>query len=176
MLTKEKSLYQVKLIIDYLPKEEYALIPPEFIQYVEQNAEYDASIKIDPTIPLEKQNLDGKTYDFLEKMLKEIDKNKASSPSKKMKPSITETNSSDELKLEISKLREIIAENNKELEKIPQAKELIEGYRKLLLEKDAKIAKLTADNEKLVKSINRMPAFVRKIFIKDIHLMLEEKK
>ena len=173
MLSKEKSLYQVKLILDYLPKEEYALIPDDLIRYVEDNAEYDEKIKINPNIPLEKQKLDAKTYDFLEKMLKEIDKNKSM---KKSKRTEIAPNSSDDLKFEISKLREMIDQKNKELEKLPQAKELIEDYRKLLMEKDATIAKLTTDNENLVKSINHLPAFIRKIFMKDIHLMLNEKK
>ena len=31
MLTKAKMLYQVKLILDYLPEEEYNLIPKETI-------------------------------------------------------------------------------------------------------------------------------------------------
>ena len=33
MLTKAKMLYQVKLILDYLPEEEYNLIPKETINY-----------------------------------------------------------------------------------------------------------------------------------------------
>ena len=41
MLSKEKSLYQVKLILDYLPEEEYKLIPQDLIDYVEDNFEYD---------------------------------------------------------------------------------------------------------------------------------------
>ena len=40
MLTKAKSLYQVKLILDYLPEEEYDLIPQETIDYIEDNFEY----------------------------------------------------------------------------------------------------------------------------------------
>ena len=31
MLSKAKALYQVKLILDYLPEEEYKLIPKETI-------------------------------------------------------------------------------------------------------------------------------------------------
>ena len=33
MLSKAKALYQVKLILDYLPEEEYKLIPKETIDY-----------------------------------------------------------------------------------------------------------------------------------------------
>lgn len=41
MLSKAKALYQVKLILDYLPEEEYKLIPKETIEYIENNFEYD---------------------------------------------------------------------------------------------------------------------------------------
>lgn len=33
MLSKAKAIYQVKLILDYLPDEEYKLIPQETIDY-----------------------------------------------------------------------------------------------------------------------------------------------
>ena len=57
MFTKAKSLYQVKLILECLPEEEYKLIPEETINYIEDNFEYDENIAIDPNIPLEKQNI-----------------------------------------------------------------------------------------------------------------------
>lgn len=44
MLTKAKALYQVKLILDYLPEEEYRQIPQEMIDYIEENLEYDENI------------------------------------------------------------------------------------------------------------------------------------
>ena len=34
MLSQAKVLYQVKLILDYLPEEEYKLIPQEMIDYI----------------------------------------------------------------------------------------------------------------------------------------------
>lgn len=37
MLSQAKVLYQVKLILDYLPEEEYKLIPQEMIDYIEDN-------------------------------------------------------------------------------------------------------------------------------------------
>ena len=54
-------MYQVKLILDYLPEEEYKLIPQDVIDYVEDNFEYDENITIAPSIPLEKQKLNEKT-------------------------------------------------------------------------------------------------------------------
>ena len=70
MLSKAKALYQVKLILDYLPEEEYSLIPKETIEYIENNFEYDENFLIDPKIPLEKQKIDDKAYEMLEKIIK----------------------------------------------------------------------------------------------------------
>ena len=39
MLTNKKVLYQVKLILDCLPDNEYALIPKDTIDYIENNYE-----------------------------------------------------------------------------------------------------------------------------------------
>ena len=72
-MTKEKSLYQVKLILDCLPEEEYSKISEETIKYIEENMEYSDDIKINPDIPLENQKIDDKTYDFLEKIVKDIE-------------------------------------------------------------------------------------------------------
>ena len=77
MLTNEKALYQVKLILDCLPKEEYDTIPKELVNYVENNWKYDPSISINPSVPLEEQNNDAKTYDFLEQILKQMDSSKS---------------------------------------------------------------------------------------------------
>ena len=76
MLTNEKALYQVKLILDCLPKEEYETIPKDIVNYIENNWKYDESVTIDPNLPLESQNIDKKTYDFLETILKRMDMNK----------------------------------------------------------------------------------------------------
>ena len=62
MLSQAKVLYQVKLILDYLPEEEYKLIPQEMIDYIEDNFEYDENFSIDPEIPLEKQKIDDKAF------------------------------------------------------------------------------------------------------------------
>ena len=84
MLSKEKMLYQVKLILDYLPEEEYKLIPQETIDYIEDNFEYDENIVIDPSVPLENQKIDDKTYEFLDKMIKDIEKTKFSREQKQI--------------------------------------------------------------------------------------------
>lgn len=77
MLSKAKALYQVKLILDYLPEEEYKLIPKETIEYIENNFEYDENFSINPNIPLEKQKIDDKAYEILDKIVKatEVTKN-----------------------------------------------------------------------------------------------------
>ena len=41
MISKAKALYQVKVILDYLPEDEYKLIPKEMLDYIEDNFEYE---------------------------------------------------------------------------------------------------------------------------------------
>lgn len=41
MVAKDKALYQVKVILDYLPRDEYALISPETIEYIDENYEFE---------------------------------------------------------------------------------------------------------------------------------------
>ena len=81
-MTKEKALYQAKLILDNLPKDEYALLPQEEIQYILENMEYDENITINPDIPLEAQDIDDATVSILEKILNKVDKTKISTQTK----------------------------------------------------------------------------------------------
>ena len=85
-MTKSKALYQVKLILDYLPKEEYDLIPQETIDYIEDNFEYDETFSLNPELPLEEQNIDDKAYDFLEKVIKQAEKTKKNAYVEELKP------------------------------------------------------------------------------------------
>ena len=72
MLSKAKAMYQVKLILDYLPDEEYKLIPQETIDYIEDNFEYDENFTINPSIPLENQKIDDKACELLDKIVKSV--------------------------------------------------------------------------------------------------------
>ena len=173
MLTKEKSLYQVKLILDYLPKEEYDLIPKDLIDYVEENFEYDENIKIDPDIPLEKQKIDEKTYDFLEKMMKKIERNKAKYSKKELDEYIQKVKKENEnfdAKLEIVHLQKIIENYKSEIGKLPKAKELIEEYKNLIDNKEKEIEKLKEENKKYCDYIEKIPKFVKKVFLKSLCL------
>lgn len=170
MLTKEKSLYQVKLILDYLPKEEYKLIPQDLIDYVEENFEYDENITIDPSIPLEKQKLDDKTYDFLEKMMKKVERNKAKYSKDELDAYVQKAkleNEKFDAKLEVIHLKEIIENYKKENDKLPKAKELIKEYQELIESKDKEIEALKEENKKYCEYIEKIPRFVKKVFLKE---------
>lgn len=170
MFTKAKSLYQVKLILECLPEEEYKLIPQETINYIEDNFEYDKNIAIDPNIPLEEQNIDNKTYEFLDKVLKEIDKKeKHKSINTDVSSYISKVKKENEdfnAKIEIIMLKEIIESLKKENSKIPKAKALIKDYQELVNKKDKEISNLKQDNTKLYEDIQKIPIVLRKIFIK----------
>ena len=76
MISKAKALYQVKVILDYLPEDEYKLIPKEMLDYIEDNFEYDEKFSIEPNIPLEKQKIDDKAYEMLDKIVKSAETTK----------------------------------------------------------------------------------------------------
>ncbi|MBR2786533.1 MAG: hypothetical protein IKD76_03455 [Clostridia bacterium] len=162
-MTKEKSLYQVKLILDCLPEEEYSKISEETIKYIEENMEYSDDIKINPDIPLENQKIDDKTYDFLEKIVKDIESPK----NKKMEN--TEENTEENLLngLDRKKLIELLEKYKAENTKIQQAKELLDNYKKILENKDREITKLKKTNQDLYESIQKCPKLFRKILFKD---------
>lgn len=164
MLTKEKSLYQVKLILDSLPLEEYEMIPEEIIEEIENNLEYDENIIIDPTIPLQEQDIDDKTYEMLDRIIKKVENSN----------NIEEIEEFEEIDLEEEniKLKNIIEALKEENSKIPKAKILLEEYKEVIREKDEEIGRLKINNERLYKSIEKLPKIIRKIFIKDIKSLL----
>ena len=168
MLTKEKMLYQVKLIINCLPEEEYNLIPEDTIEYIENNFEYDANITINPEVPLEEQNIDDKTYEMLDKIVKSVEKNKEN-----IVINDAETvQESEDTNQENIKLKSIIEFLKKENELIPKAKVLLEEYKKALAESEEEIERLKKNNQDLYDSLQKVPKLLRKFFIKeDIKLL-----
>ena len=170
MLTKAKMLYQVKLILDYLPEEEYNLIPKETINYIEDNFEYDENIKIDPNIPLENQNIDDSSYKYLEKIIAEAEKNQKASKNKELEDyikDVKESNKNFETNVENIRLKELVELLKKENGKIPKIKSLVEDYKNALEEKN---------NKYLIELFNRIPKFIRKFFIKEDIKLLNEGK
>lgn len=181
MITKEKALYQVKLILDCLPEEEYNLIPQKYIDYIEDNFEYDENISIDSEIPLENQNIDERTYEILDEIMKNIESTKANKSLEKnnMKPEVAEyvkkikeSNKNYETKIENVQLNNLIEILKKENSKIPKAKELLEEYKKALKYKDKEIVRLRENNQYLYKNIQKIPKIVRRFFIKDMETKL----
>ena len=174
MLSKEKMLYQVKLILDYLPEDEYELISDDTIDYIENNYEYDENITINPNIPLENQNIDDETFKYLEKIINEAErkkqKNEKNSETKVISNVNTESNS------ELVKLRKIIEGLKEENEKIPRVKELLKEYKEELQKANQKIEIIENNNRYLTEIINKIPRFIRKIFIKEDIKFLNEGK
>lgn len=207
-MTKEKALYQVKLILDYLPKEEYDLIPQETIDYIENNFEYDENFTLNPDIPLEEQNIDDKAYDFLEKVVKQAEKSQKDAYDEELKPyletvkssnkefdakikyeirkkdeelksyieTVKKSNDDYETKIENIRLKNIIELLKKDAEKLPEAQKICESYKavcqKIESEKNKEIKKLTKNIEELQDALNKIPKFIRKIFIKEIDIKM----
>lgn len=178
MLSKAKALYQVKLILDYLPEEEYKLIPKETIDYIEDNFEYDEKFSIDPNIPLEKQKIDDKAYEILDKIVKatEVTKNenklqdnaKIDAYIQKVK----ESNQNYNARIENVRLKNLVEMLKRENNKIPKAKDLLSNYKEALKQKENEIEKLKKNNQELYNCIQGLPKIIKKIFIKDLDTML----
>ena len=169
MLTEAKALYQVKLIIDYLPKEEYDLIPQEIINYVEENFEYDENIKVNPNIPLENQDIADKTYDILKKIVKGTEDNKKKIEEQELQKKVEleeKARETYDAKMENIRLNNIIKALQEENKKIPKAKELLENYKDALEKKDIEIEQLKRNNQQLYMCIQKLPKIIRKLFIK----------
>ena len=163
-MTKEKALYQAKLVIENLSDEEYALIPEEFLEYVNSNYEYDENITINPDIPLEQQQIDEKTYVILDEMLSRIDsKNIVTEDTDKK---VIDDNS-EFLKSENIRLNSLIEMLQTENSKIPRIKELVTEYKTELEKKTNEIELLKQQNSELYSSIKKTPWLIRKMFFKD---------
>lgn len=178
MLSKAKALYQVKLILDYLPEEEYKLIPKKTIEYIENNFEYDENFSINPNIPLEKQKIDDKAYEILDKIVKatEVTKNENKLHDKaKMNAYIQEVKESNQNyndRIENIRLKNLVEMLKKENSKILKAKDLISDYKDALKQKEDEIEKLKKNNQDLYNCIQGLPKIIKKLFIKDLNIKL----
>ncbi len=159
-MTKEKALYQAKLILENLPTEEYDLIPKDIVNYIEENMEYDDNIIINPNESLENQNIDNKTYDILEDILKKIDLTQIEDIK------VEEQDDYDSIKNENIKLKDLTESLKKENAKILQIKDLVNNYKNELNKKNIEIEKLKAQNQDMYNCIKNTPWIVRKVFFK----------
>ena len=167
-MTKEKALYQVKLIFDAMDENDYKRIPQETIDYVEQNMEYDENIKIDPDIPLEDQNIDDYACDFLEKMINDIERREREQGST---PNVAPASSTSN-GMDVEALKELVEKLRVENGKIPQMKELLTKYKTELENKNTEIDNLKKRNEELFAEIEKVPKFFRKIFLSNLEKKL----
>lgn len=170
MLTKAKALYQVKLILDYLPQEEYDLIPQKTIDYIEDNFEYDENITINPDIPLERQNIDDKTYELLDKIINQAENHANEQKNNEIDEyvkNVKESNTNYENTIENIRLKKLVEVLQKENVKIPKAKDLLQDYKDALKAKDEEIQELKNNNYILTQKLRKIPRVIRRIFIKE---------
>ena len=174
MLSKPQYLYQAKLVIDQFPEEDYNLIPVKTLKYINENMQEDPNIKIDPSIPLEDQDLDSQTWEFLEKMANEIGDNQFYEEYKDEADDcfkfFVEQNEGYMAIAENKKLNDEISGLKAENGKIPQAKELVIAYKKLMQEKEEEIKNLKMKNNSLEEQLNKIPKFIRLIFLRNKNL------
>lgn len=160
MLTKEKAMYQTWLIIEGLSAKERNMISKELLERIKSTMEYDENIKIDFSIPLEEQNLDLQTWEMLYRIIQDVG-------GIKYKANITlDSDEIESIRLENIALNEEIQEFKKNSE------ELVVKYKeeceKLLAENN----KIKEDCNSLINTMNLIPSFIRKVFIKDEKIKL----
>ena len=178
MISKAKALYQVKVILDYLPEDEYKLIPKETLDYIEDNFEYDENFTIDPSIPLEKQKIDDKAYEILDKIVKSAETNKKANKSinnAKMEAylqMVRESNKNYNARIENIRLKNLVELLKNENSKIPKARDLLSEYKDALKQKDYEIEKLKKNNQDLYECIQGLPKIIKKLFIKNDDIKL----
>lgn len=165
-MTKEESLYQAKLILECLEFEEYRKIPDETWNYIEDNMEYNPDIVIDPDKPLEDQDIDKQTMDFLEKVLKQIEEFKEE-PDKEENQVATDLSSYDK-----DELLQLVEKYKKDSDKISKAKDLVLGYEDALKQKTSEVENLKKTNSDLLGQINKCPKIIKKLFFKDFEKKL----
>ena len=178
MISKAKALYQVKLILDYLPEEEYKLIPKETIDYIEDNFEYDENFTIDPSIPLEKQKIDDKAYEMLDKIVKSAETTKKENKLANNAEinayiqKVRESNNNYNARIENIRLKNLVEMLKKENSKIPKARDLLSEYKDALKQKENEIEKLKKNNQDLYECIQGLPKIIKKLFIKNNDIKL----
>lgn len=167
MLPKAKAIYQVKVILDYLPDEEFKMIPQEIINYIEDNFEYDENFTINPSIPLENQKIDDKAYELLDKIIKSIGIAKEPIQTKNYSKSDEYLeNYNTDIEKENIRLKNLIEILKVENSRISKLKELLEEYKIALKQRDDEILNLKEKNKQLYDSLQKIPKILRKVFIK----------
>lgn len=152
-MTKDKALYQVKLILDNLNEEEYDLIPKEDIEYINENMQISEDVLIDTSKPLEEQEIDEIACEYLEKIINKIERNQQISNEYK---GFSRLN----LIMEIIKYK-------KQAGKIEEIKKLLEDYKNLVNKKNEEIEHVKDNNRLLYNSIQKCPKLIRRIYFKD---------
>lgn len=178
-------MYQTWLIIEGLPDEEKSLISVELLDEIQNTMEQDDSIKIDFSIPLEKQELDTKTWSMLNKIMKSVNKNGYKKSRKISEKYLNNSNASKETsdyKINEDYIEKIKIENTQLLQELSKTKEnvrvLITGYKKAYEDSKRENVRLRKECENEIKELKQscndviqmfdmIPRIVRRIFVKD---------
>lgn len=180
MLSKPQYLYQAKLIIDCFPKKDYDSIPKETLKYIEDNMKVDSDIVINPELSLEEQDIDPQTWEFLQKIADDVsDKEFYEEYKKEIDEYINSTNEQNKgfkARIDNINLNKDVLKLKKENQKLPKAKELIYGYQKVISNKDEEIKKLEQECNSLKEMLNRIPKFIRMLFLRNKKVKLLEEK
>lgn len=168
-MTKEESLYQVKLILDNIPEDEYKKIPEKMLNYINENMKYNKNISINTNIPLEDQDIDEKTYIVLNKIINEVEFAEQNDEENKRE----ETKLDNQEHTKIIEMLDKLKKENEELNlKLDNYKNEIDSKNNELNTYKMELDKLRNTNQELYGSIQKCPKIFRKLFFKDIEKKL----
>ena len=150
------------------------------LRMLEENMQVDKNIKIDYEKDLSEQNVDSQTLSFLNNIIQKVRMNELSKEYEKdIKDYIAEVNSKNagfEAQVDNVNLREDIEKLEIQNQKIPKAKELIQEYQQNKKKKEEEIVKLKEECNALTSMLNKIPKFIRKIFLRNHKVKLLQEK
>ena len=158
----------------------YDSIPKETLKYIEDNMQIDSNIVINPELSLEEQDIDPQTWQFLRNIADNVSDNEFYEEYKKEIDEYiniaNEQNEGFKARIDNINLNKDILKLQKENQKLPKAKELIYGYQKVIVNKDEKIKELEQECNSLKEMLNRIPKFIKMIFLRNKKVKLLKEK
>ena len=140
----------------------------------------DPNIVINPNVSLEEQDIDPQTLKLLKNIINIVDENNFYEEYRKELSkyieNVIEQNRGFEARIDNINLNKNISKLEVENEKIPQAKELVYGYKKVIENKDKEIEELKNECNSLKEMLNKIPKFIKTLFLgnKKVKLLKEK--
>ena len=140
----------------------------------------DSDIVINPELSLEEQDIDPQTWQFLQNIADNVSDNEFYEEYKKEIDEYiniaNEQNEGFKARIDNINLNKDFLKLKKENQKWPKAKELIYGYQQVIANKDEKIKELEQECNSLKEMLNKIPKFIKMLFLRNKKVKLLKEK